>query len=117
MEHFEKTIWRWDPLGTREYKLLELRLHPPPGDALPDPRCEKMRDWSSFWSALYELSDCPTIDEWWYQEKDTWDYHGDGDGNVSISSGSLSPDLGEIWLSDMPLTGTVTSTLGPKVRS
>ena len=41
-------------------------------DALPDPRDEKIRDLCSFRSALYEVSDSQTIDEQWYQDKDTW---------------------------------------------
>ena len=84
MEHFEETIWRWDPRGKREYKLLELRnpntkglhvsgLHPPQG----------MRYFSG---ALSEVSDSQTIDEQWYQDKDTW-----------VTGCPISPD----WDSDI----------------
>ena len=81
MEHFEKT-WRYDPQGKREYTLMQLRnpitdglqksgFHLSQGDASLDPRDVEMRDLCSFRSVLHESSACQTVDEQWYQDKDT----------------------------------------------
>ena len=72
-------------------------LHSPQKDALPAPRELRMRGLSSFRSTLHELSGCQTVDTQWYQDKDTWGFSRDGDAYISMSSGSLSPDLGDAW--------------------
>ena len=94
-------------------------LHSPQKDALPAPRELRMRGLSSFRSTLHELSGCQTVDTQWYQDKDTWGFSRDGDEYISMSSGSLSPDLGDAcWETRggtaalKALTGTVTSTFG-----
>ena len=43
-----------------------------------------------------------TVDAQLYQEDNTWRDLGYADGSVSMSSGSLFPDLGEMWRLRLP---------------
>ena len=52
---------------------------------------------SSFHKTVREVSGCQTVDALWLQDSATWDSHGDVDEHMSMSSGSLSLDLGDMW--------------------
>ena len=56
-----------------------------------------MGDLCSFRSVLYELSGSQAVDEQWHQDEGTWGYPGDAEEHIPKSSGSLSPDLEEMW--------------------
>ena len=105
MEQSEKT-WHYDEQGRRTYTMLRLRnpimdsirrcgLHPPSEETPPDG--QGTVNMASFGDTLIALSGNQPAEAQLYQSDKNWAYPGYDDDNASISSGSLSPDLGHIW--------------------
>ena len=106
MEQFEK-FWQHDEQGRRTYTTLRLQnpimdgirrfgLHPPQEETLPDE--QGTVDMTSFRDALIALLRNQTVDEQGHRDEITVNVLEYVDDYVSISSGSLSPDLGEMWM-------------------
>ena len=70
-------------------------LHPPQEETPPDG--QGTVDMTSFRHTLIALSGNQTAEAQLYQADNTWAHPGKIDDNVSMSSGSLSPDLEDLW--------------------